>query len=207
MLIYANLRSPGRDPGVQSAFKFVLYIYFYYYYFFFFHVPSGSSNLYFSHSNLFIFSPFPGHQMFIFWPVENCTTWNLRYLMLRDAGWALRHWRSCLKVFMVRIHAREVCGYTMYSFLREWWWPWKGPTHARRFDKFALIVTHPEDDKYKLIETSSMSGPFSGPPSFSQERIPGVTANLVRINYYTVKPWVLKWHQSVLIIEDHTLRC
>ena len=34
--------------------------------------------------------------MFIFWPVENCTTWNLRYLMLRDAGWALRHWRSCL---------------------------------------------------------------------------------------------------------------
>ena len=37
---------------------------------------------------------------------------------------------------MVRIHAREVCGYTMYSFLREWWWPWKGPTHAHRFNKF-----------------------------------------------------------------------
>ena len=35
-----------------------------------------------------------------------------------------------------------------------------------------------EDDKYKLIETSSMSGPFSGPPSLSQERIHGVTANL-----------------------------
>ena len=50
---YANLRSPGRDPGVQSAF-------------FFFHVPSGASNLYFSHSNFFIFSPFPGHQIFIF---------------------------------------------------------------------------------------------------------------------------------------------
>ena len=64
--------------------------------FFLFHVPSGASYLYFSHSNFFIFSPFPGHQMFIFWPVENCTTWNLRYLMLRDAGWALRHWRSCL---------------------------------------------------------------------------------------------------------------
>ena len=63
--------------------------------FIFFHVPSGASYLYFSHSNFFIFSPFPGHQMFIFWPVENCTTWNLRYLMLRDAGWALRHWRSC----------------------------------------------------------------------------------------------------------------
>ena len=28
-----------------------------------------------------------------------------------------------------------------------------------------------EDDKYKLFETSSMSGPFSGPPSLSQERI------------------------------------
>ena len=96
MLIYANLRSPGRYPGVQSAFFFflkkkknIIII------FFFFHVPSGASNLYFSHSNFFIFSPFPGHQMFIFWPVENCTTWNLRYLMLRDAGWALRHWRSC----------------------------------------------------------------------------------------------------------------
>ena len=34
-------------------------------FFFFFHVPSGASNLYFSHSNFFIFSPFPGHQMFI----------------------------------------------------------------------------------------------------------------------------------------------
>ena len=78
MLIYANLRSPGRDPGVQSAFFFLFMSY-----------------LYFSHSNFFIFSPFPGHQMFIFWPVENCTTWNLRYLRLRDAGWALRHWRSC----------------------------------------------------------------------------------------------------------------
>ena len=74
MLIYANLRSPGRDPGVQSAFFFFSF---------------------FFHSNFFFFSPFPGHQIFIFWPVENCTTWNLRYLMLRDAGWALRHWRSC----------------------------------------------------------------------------------------------------------------
>ena len=41
----------------------------------------------------------PGHQIFIFWPVENCTTWNLWYLMLRDAGWALRHWRSGLMKF------------------------------------------------------------------------------------------------------------
>ena len=98
MLIYANLRSPGRDPGVQSAFLIFNFLY-YYFFFFFFHVPSGASNLYFSHSNFFFFSPFPGHEMFIFWPVENCTTWNLRYLMLRDAGWALRHWRSCLYHF------------------------------------------------------------------------------------------------------------
>ena len=35
----------------------------------------------------------------------------------------------------------RVCGYTMYSFLREWWWPWKGPTHARCFDKFVHIVS------------------------------------------------------------------
>ena len=30
----------------------------------------------------------------------------------------------------------KVCGYTMYSFLRELWWP----THAQRFAKFVLIV-------------------------------------------------------------------
>ena len=101
MLIYANLRSPGRDPGVQLFFCFFFFFYYYYYFFFFFHVPSGASNLYFSHSNFFIFSPFPGHQIFIFWPVENCTTWNLRYLMLRDAGWALRHWRSCLLLLVL----------------------------------------------------------------------------------------------------------
>ena len=98
MLIYANLRSPGRDPGVQSAFFFHVFFFFFllllFYLFIFMSLP-GASYLYFSHSNFFIFSPFPGHQMFIFWPVENCTTWNLRYLMLRDAGWALRHWRSC----------------------------------------------------------------------------------------------------------------
>ena len=74
MLIYANLRSPGRDPGVQSAIIF--------FFFFFFPPPP------------FLFMSLPGHQIFIFWPVENCTTWNLWYLMLRDAGWALRHWRS-----------------------------------------------------------------------------------------------------------------
>ena len=59
---------------------------------------------------------------------------------------------------LIKVHelrAREVCGYTMFSFLREWWWPWKGPTHARRLNKFVLIVfsLHPEDDKYKLFET------------------------------------------------------
>ena len=46
MLIYANLRSPGRDPGVQSA--IILFIYLFFFFFFFsFHVPSGASNFYF----------------------------------------------------------------------------------------------------------------------------------------------------------------
>ena len=64
---YANLckfTEPRKGPGGAIGFFF----------FFFFHVPSGASNLYFSHSNFFIFSPFPGRQMFIFGPVENCTT-------------------------------------------------------------------------------------------------------------------------------------
>ena len=82
MLIYANLRSPGRDPGVQSAIIFNFLFYFF------------NSNFFFFFS--FLFMSLPGHQIFIFWPVENCTTWNLWYLMLRDAGWALRHWRSGL---------------------------------------------------------------------------------------------------------------
>ena len=57
---YANLckfTEPWKGPGGAIGFFF---------FFFFFHVPSGASNLYFSHSNFFIFSPFPGHQMFIF---------------------------------------------------------------------------------------------------------------------------------------------
>ena len=32
----------------------------------------------------------------------------------------------------------RVCGVTWSLFLREWWWPWKGPTHVRGFDKFVL---------------------------------------------------------------------
>ena len=83
MLIYANLRSPGRDPGVQSAIIF----FFFSFIFFFFHVPSGASNLYFSHSNFFFLS-LPGHQIFIFWPVD-CTTWNLRYLMMPDERYVI----------------------------------------------------------------------------------------------------------------------
>ena len=47
-------------------------------------------------------------------------------------------------------------------------------------------TSHPEDDKYKLIETSSMSGPFSGPPSLSQKRIHGVTANPLS---HVSSPW------------------
>ena len=87
----------------QLLFFFFFFLCIYFFYIFFFHVPSGASNLYISHSNFFFFSPFPGHQILIFWPVENWTTWNLRYLMLRDAGWALRHWRSC-SVFYLALY-------------------------------------------------------------------------------------------------------
>ena len=87
MLIYAT----RRDPGVQSA--FFLFIFLLLFIYFFMSLP-GRHIYIFLTLIFFFFSPFPGHQMFIFWPVENCTTWNLRYLMLRDAGWALRHWRS-----------------------------------------------------------------------------------------------------------------
>ena len=65
---YANLckfTEPRKGPGGAIGF-FKKFLNYYYYFFFFFHVPSGASNLYFSHSNFFIFSPFPGHQMFIF---------------------------------------------------------------------------------------------------------------------------------------------
>ena len=101
---YANLckfTEPRKGPGGAIGFFFIKKKNIIIIFFFFFHVPSGASNLYFTHSNFFIFSSFPGHQIFIFWPVENCTTWNLRYLMLRDAGWALRHWRSCPKTRFV----------------------------------------------------------------------------------------------------------
>ena len=63
---YANLCKfteilPRKGPGGAIGFSFFSF-------FSFFHVPSGAgaSNLYFSHSNFFIFSPFLGHQMFIF---------------------------------------------------------------------------------------------------------------------------------------------
>ena len=64
---YANLckfTEPRKGPGGAIGFFLFFFIFFYniiYLFFFFFHVPSGASNLYFSHSNFFIFSPFPGH--------------------------------------------------------------------------------------------------------------------------------------------------
>ena len=84
------------------AFFFFLHLIFFFFFlfllllffFFLFHVPSVASNLYFSHSNFFFLCPFRGIKFLFFDPVENCTTWNLWYLMLPDAGWALRHWRS-----------------------------------------------------------------------------------------------------------------
>ena len=97
MLIYANLRSPGRDLGVQSAFFYLFFYFFkYYYYYLFFFMSLSGRHIYIFLTLIFLFLvPSRGIKCLFFWPVENCTTWNLRYLMLRDAGWALRHWRSC----------------------------------------------------------------------------------------------------------------
>ena len=53
----------------------------------------------------------------------------------------------------------RVCGNTMHSM-----------HHAH--------MHYPEDDNYKLIKMSNISGPFSGPPLLSQERIHVVNANL-----------------------------
>ena len=39
MLIYANLRSPGRDPGVQSAFFFFFFLLLLLFFFFFMSLP------------------------------------------------------------------------------------------------------------------------------------------------------------------------
>ena len=115
--------APEGTRGCNRLLRFFKY-FVNFFFFFFFHVPCGASNLYFSHSNLFIFSPFPGHQMFIFWPVENCTTWNLRYLMLRDAGWALRHWRSCffffLLVSLVVGHGHDNTPTPLWFFFLSW---------------------------------------------------------------------------------------
>ena len=47
----------------QFFFFFFFSIFFFSIFFsFFFHVPSGASNLYFSHSNFLIFMSLPGHQ-------------------------------------------------------------------------------------------------------------------------------------------------
>ena len=98
MLIYANLRSPGRDPGVQSAFFFFLLLLFFK---FFFHVPSGASNLYFSHS-IFFFLSLPGasnvyfltsrklyHMKFAIFDVARCrmSATSLTFLLLLICWW------------------------------------------------------------------------------------------------------------------------
>ena len=130
--------APEGTRGCNRLLNFLNIFFLYYYYFlFFFYVPSGASNLYFSHSNLFIFSPFPGHQMFIFWPVENCTTWNLRYLMLRDAGWALRHWRSC-SVILFKLF-----------FFRFWQIPAQVMYISKTFIGFALCVSRTKGYSFK----------------------------------------------------------
>ena len=94
---YANLckfTEPRKGPG--GAIRLFFYLFFFYFFllllFLFFYIFL---------TLIFLFLvPSRGIKCPIFWPVENCTTWNLRYLMLRDAGWALRHWRSCYHLYL-----------------------------------------------------------------------------------------------------------
>ena len=61
MLIYANLRSPGRDPGVQSA--FLIYFFFFFFFFFYYYLFIFYLFIYF----FFFFSmSLPGRQIYIF---------------------------------------------------------------------------------------------------------------------------------------------
>ena len=57
---------------------------------------------------------------------------------------------------------------------------------------YLLPHTHPEDDVFKLIETSGMTETLSRPPSLSQERIHGVTVN-PHSNWLTVVFWYKMW--------------
>ena len=90
---------------------------------------------------------------------------------------------------MVRIHAREVCGYIMYSFLREWVLaPEKGPLMLDVSISLYLSSSGSsfhwltEDDKYKLIETSSMSAwaLFRATITLSRKNTWCITANFSR---------------------------
>ena len=54
MLIYANLRSPGRDPGVQSALKKKNYIIFFFFFLFFMSLPGRHIYIFLTLISLFL---------------------------------------------------------------------------------------------------------------------------------------------------------
>ena len=55
MLIYANLRSPGRDPGVQSAFLFFFYFFILLFFFSFFFMSLPGRQIYIFLTLIFLF--------------------------------------------------------------------------------------------------------------------------------------------------------
>ena len=55
MLIYANLRSPGRDPGVQSAFLIFFLICYIIFFFFFFFMSLPGRQIYIFLTLIFLF--------------------------------------------------------------------------------------------------------------------------------------------------------
>ena len=85
MLISANLRSPGRDPGVQSAIFFFFFFFIIIFLFFSFHVPSGASNFYFLTSRKLY------HMKFVIFDVARC----------RMSATSLTFWFPCSKMILL----------------------------------------------------------------------------------------------------------
>ena len=139
--------APEGTRGCNRLFIFIFFylffFYYYYYYFFFMSLPGRQIYIFLTLIFLF-FSPFPGHEMFIFWPVENCTTWNLRYLMLRDAGWALRHWRSCWTLHCLTKCALEI------KLLNQNCWSWYHFSQKKLPRTLILVIASTYCGKYAV---------------------------------------------------------
>ena len=123
----------------------------------------------------------PGHHIFIFWPVENCTTWNLRYLMLRDAGWALRHWRTCF--FFRSDSSNDLC--FQVCFIRST----RGGAAPGAGGGGGRVGCFPHKTKYVLLKS------FYNGKEINNEPEPGNLNSLVSplILYWTCSAFESSW--------------